>query len=446
MNFSIMKTKAILFSILLLAGCQQSENIKPNLSAITPTSTKGTSTSHQPQYDVKTNLWGYVVSELKMDLPENERISQQELYFLNNPKHIQSVASRAEPYMYSIIDEIEKRELPMELALVPVIESAFNPHVTSSANAAGLWQFVPITGNYYGLAQNQWYDGRRDVMASTKAALDLLERLYVMFDSDWALALAAYNAGEGRVMQAIKANESQNLPTDYWSLSLPKETMNYVPKILALSKVIRENEQTITFPKSNYRDKALASFDVGEQITLNKVAELSQLPINTVKDYNPGYKRGITAPNGPHVIMLPRNKLDQFRTAFEDEAILETIRLAVAKTNQSIKQEDVYKVRSGDSFYAIARRYNMSIKDLQRINGLNAKSTLLVGQTLKIHNAGSATTTKPAKPSPSYYKVRQGDSYYSIARRHGINLKQLMSWNADIKMLKPGTQLTLYIK
>ncbi|WP_252516194.1 transglycosylase SLT domain-containing protein, partial [Escherichia coli] len=154
-------------------------------------------------------------------------------------KHIQSVASRAEPYMYSIIDEIEKRELPMELALVPVVESAFNPHVTSSANAAGLWQFVPITGNYYGLAQNQWYDGRRDVMASTKAALDLLERLYVMFDSDWALALAAYNAGEGRVMQAIKANESKNLPTDYWSLSLPKETMNYVPKILALSKVIR---------------------------------------------------------------------------------------------------------------------------------------------------------------------------------------------------------------
>lgn len=445
-----MKTKAILFSILLLAGCQQSENIKPNLSAITPTSTKGTSTSHQPQYDVKTNLWGYVVSELKMDLPENERISQQELYFLNNPKHIQSVASRAEPYMYSIIDEIEKRELPMELALVPVVESAFNPHVTSSANAAGLWQFVPITGNYYGLAQNQWYDGRRDVMASTKAALDLLERLYVMFDSDWALALAAYNAGEGRVMQAIKANESQNLPTDYWSLSLPKETMNYVPKILALSKVIRENEQTITFPKSNYRDKALASFDVGEQITLNKVAELSQLPINTVKDYNPGYKRGITAPNGPHVIMLPRNKLDQFRNAFEDEAVLETIRLAVAKTNQSIRQEGVYKVRSGDSFYAIARRYNMSIKELQRINGLNAKSTLLVGQTLKIHNANgisnNTTTTKPTKPTPSYYKVRQGDSYYSIARRHGINLKLLMSWNSDIKMLKPGTQLTLYTK
>lgn len=445
-----MKTKAILFSILLLAGCQQSENIKPNLSAITPTSTKGTSTSHQPQYDVKTNLWGYVVSELKMDLPENERISQQELYFLNNPKHIQSVASRAEPYMYSIIDEIEKRELPMELALVPVVESAFNPHVTSSANAAGLWQFVPRTGNYYGLAQNQWYDGRRDVMASTKAALDLLERLYVMFDSDWALALAAYNAGEGRVMQAIKANESQNLPTDYWSLSLPKETMNYVPKILALSKVIRENEQTITFPKSNYRDKALASFDVGEQITLNKVAELSQLPINTVKDYNPGYKRGITAPNGPHVIMLPRNKLDQFRNAFEDEAVLETIRLAVAKTNQSIRQEGVYKVRSGDSFYAIARRYNMSIKELQRINGLNAKSTLLVGQTLKIHNANgisnNTTTTKPTKPTPSYYKVRQGDSYYSIARRHGINLKLLMSWNSDIKMLKPGTQLTLYTK
>ena len=130
-----MKTKVILFSILLLAGCQQSKSIKPDLSAITPTSL-GTSTSYQPQYDIKTNLWGYVVSELKMDIPDNERISQQETYFLNNPKHIQTVALRAEPYMYWIIEEIEKRNLPMELALVPVVESAFNPHVTSSAKAA----------------------------------------------------------------------------------------------------------------------------------------------------------------------------------------------------------------------------------------------------------------------------------------------------------------------
>ncbi|OAT25201.1 murein transglycosylase D [Proteus myxofaciens] len=446
-----MKTKAILFSILLLAGCQQSGHIKPNLSAITPTQ-QGPLTADEPQYDVRTNLWGYVISELNMDIPDNERISQQESYFLDNPQHIQTVATRAEPYMYWIIDEIEKRDLPMELALVPVVESAFNPHVTSSAKAAGLWQFVPITANYYGLKQNKWYDGRRDVAASTTAALDLLERLYIMFDNDWSLALAAYNAGEGRVMQAMKANESKNLPTDYWSLSLPKETMNYVPKILALSKVIQENQETIILPNSNYRDKALASIDIGEQITLSKVAELSHLPISTVKDYNPGYKRDITAPNGPHVIMLPRNKLTQFKTAFADEAILETIRFAVAKANQSIKQESskpnipasIYKVRSGDSFYAIARRYNMSVKELQRLNGLNAKSTLLAGQTLKINNTVGRPTQ--SKQSRSYYKVRQGDSYYSIAHRHGINLKELISWNADIKMLKPGTQLTLYLK
>lgn len=446
-----MKTKAILFSILLLAGCQQSGHIKPNLSAITPTQ-QGPLTADEPQYDVRTNLWGYVISELNMDIPDNERISQQESYFLDNPQHIQTVATRAEPYMYWIIDEIEKRDLPMELALVPVVESAFNPHVTSSAKAAGLWQFVPITANYYGLKQNKWYDGRRDVAASTTAALDLLERLYIMFDNDWPLALAAYNAGEGRVMQAMKANESKNLPTDYWSLSLPKETMNYVPKILALSKVIQENQETIILPNSNYRDKALASIDIGEQITLSKVAELSHLPISTVKDYNPGYKRDITAPNGPHVIMLPRNKLTQFKMAFADEAILETIRFAVAKANQSIKQESskpnipasIYKVRSGDSFYAIARRYNMSVKELQRLNGLNAKSTLLAGQTLKINNTVGRPTQ--SKQSRSYYKVRQGDSYYSIAHRHGINLKELISWNADIKMLKPGTQLTLYLK
>lgn len=444
-----MKTKAILFSILLLVGCQQSESIKPHLSAM-PSTQEGTSITHKPQYDVKKNLWRYVVSELKMDIPDNERISQQESVFLNNPQHIKVVASRAEPYMYGIIDEIEKRDLPMELALVPVVESAFNPHVTSSAKAAGLWQFVPITANYYGLEQNKWYDGRRDVIASTNAALDLLERLYIMFDNDWPLALAAYNAGEGRVMQAIKANESKNLPTDYWSLSLPKETMNYVPKILALSKVIRENEDTITFPHSNYRDKALASIDVGEQITLSKVAELSQLSLNTVKDYNPAYKRGITAPNGPHIIMLPRNKLAQFRDAFEDETVLETIRLAVAKANQSIKQDSVYKVRAGDSFYSIAQRHKMSIKELQQLNNLNTKSRLLVGQTLKVNHAGDSNnrniSNKPNKPSPSYYKVRQGDSYYSIARRHGINLKQLIRWNTQVKTLKPGMELTLYLK
>lgn len=147
--------------------------------------------------------------------------------------------------MYLIVEQIKKRKMPMELVLLPIVESAFDPHATSSANAAGLWQIVPSTGRNYGLKQNQWYDGRRDVVASTKAALDILERLNKMFNGDWLLTVAAYNSGEGRVMQAIKANKAKGKPTDFWALSLPRETSLYVPKMLALGDLLKNSKSTV---------------------------------------------------------------------------------------------------------------------------------------------------------------------------------------------------------
>jgi len=236
-----MKTKAILFASVLLVGCQMT----PNEQTPDPSSANQDieTTTWESTYLIENDLWGYISNELKMDIPDNARIRNQIKSYLAKESYLRNVTLRAEPYMYWIVEKIDQRHLPMELALVPIVESAFNPHATSQAQATGLWQIIPLTGQSYGLKQNKWVDERRDVAASTSAALNLLERLNNLFDGDWPLTLAAYNCGEGCVLNAIKKNEELGLPTNYWSLSLPKETMNYVPKILALSNILRNSEQ-----------------------------------------------------------------------------------------------------------------------------------------------------------------------------------------------------------
>ncbi|KPD03532.1 murein transglycosylase D [Moellerella wisconsensis] len=451
-----MKTKAILFAIVLLAGCQSpSKHNKQNVSsashAIETVASHNQAASRQTPL-LENDLWGYISDELKMNVPKNERIQEQANNFLSKKDQLQTMTVRAEPYMYWIVDEINDRNLPMELALVPIIESSFNPNATSSAQAAGLWQIVPITARSYGLKQNQWVDDRRNLAASTSAAFDLLENLNVMFGHDWELTLAAYNCGEGCVLNAIKKNEAQGLPTDFWSLSLPKETMLYVPKILALSKILRDKDNyQIRLPRSN-KNKALTQVDVGQQITLSQAAELAGLTIESLKTYNSGYKKGITSPDGPHYIMLPANKAERFKLALTDQSVLANIRSAVNKNNQrtqQIQQQAItrYKVQSGDTLSSIAKRYNTHPKKIQQINGLKTASNIKVGQILKITDKQRLENYTKSKSPSSIYKVKRGDSYYSIAKRHGIKLKDLMNWNSGVKMadLKPGVTLSLYL-
>lgn len=348
--------------------------------------------------------------------------------------------------MYWIVDEIDNRNLPMELALIPIIESSFNPKATSPAQAAGLWQIVPITARSYGLKQDQWVDERRDLVTSTKAAFDLLENLNIMFGHDWELTLAAYNCGEGCVLNAIKKNEEAGLPTDFWSLSLPKETKQYVPKILALSQILRAPEKyQIKLPRSN-RNRALTQVDVGQQITLTQAAELTGISEESLKIYNSGYKRGVTSPNGPHYIMLPTAKAEQLKVSLSDQAVLDNIRLAVAKNQHQRSTQPAnnftYKVAKGESVASIAKKFNTTSKEIKRLNGMKT-ATIYPGQTLKIK--GSAPTANSRKTKT--YRVKKGDSYYSIAKRHGIKLNDLMSWNSGVKMadLKPGVTLNLYL-
>ncbi|NHB95901.1 murein transglycosylase D [Photorhabdus stackebrandtii] len=447
-----MKTKAILFASVLLVGCQSgpdwsttagqraqnssSTSLKTGKIAATDSTNQFAAYWKDGDPSAQQELWRYIRDELRMQIPDNYRVREQRNYYLKNKSYLHDVTLRAEPYMYWIVRQIKQRDMPMELVLVPIVESAFNPHATSRAKAAGLWQIVPDTGRNYGLTQDKWYDARRDVAASTTAALNLLQRLNKMFNGDWLLTIAAYNSGEGRVMRAMKENTAKGRPTDFWSLSLPRETALYVPKVLALSDVIRHSDKYgITLPKSNDQ-RALDQIDVGQQITLSQAAEMAGMSLTSIKAYNPGYKRGVTSPNGPHYIMLPKAKVDQFKNSLANETVLSNMRQEVAKNNRRLNKRSQYKVRSGDTLSAIAKRFNSSPRELQRMNNLKTSRLLKIGQILRVSNDNAII-----------YRVRQGDSIASIAKRHGINIKDVTNWNNGIKTtdIKPGIELTLYI-
>jgi len=445
-----MKAKAILLASVLLVGCQASkhdanlpEQHAQSLSSAGQSETErllsprwqddGTSLTQDQ------DLWNFISDELKMKVPENTRIREQKQKYLRNKSYLHDVTLRAEPYMYWIVEKIKKRKMPMELVLLPIVESAFDPHATSTANAAGIWQIVPQTGRNYGLKQNQWYDGRRDIVASTKVALDMMQRLNGMFGGDWLLTVAAYNSGEGRVLKAIKANKARGKATDFWSLSLPRETTVYVPKMLALSELLKNNKRYgIRLPAPN-ETRALARVEVGQQIELTQAAEMAGMSLSKLKSFNTGYKRGKTAPNGPHYIMVPKSNVAKLRNSLATGDIAAVQPTALASTTTS-----AYKVRNGDTLSGIAKRLNVSVKELQRANNLRG-ANIKPGQTLSLGGSDSATKLADNGNSISY-QVRKGDSLASIAKRHGVNMKDVQRWNnGGLANIQPGDKLTLFV-
>jgi membrane-bound lytic murein transglycosylase D len=270
----------------------------------------------------------------------------------------------------------------------------------------------------------------------------MMEHLNKMFNGDWLLTVAAYNSGEGRVVQAVKANRAKGKPTDFWALSLPRETSIYVPKMLALSELIKNSKKYgINLPETN-QDRALARVDVGQQIQLTQAAQMAGMSLTKLKSFNSGYKRNVTAPvgHGPHYIMLPKTHAEQLKDSLvnTDIAAIQPTRLAQNSTKSASGSQ--YKVRPGDTLSAIAKRLNIKTRDLQSWNNLRTKSTLQVGQTLQL---ASNTTS-----SSITYQVRKGDSVASIARRHGVNTDDVMRWNSVVSKansLQPGLKLTLFV-
>ncbi|MGL9734616.1 MAG: murein transglycosylase D [Symbiopectobacterium sp.] len=451
-----MKAQAIIIASVLLAGCKgvyqdisQPKQHGQGLSSAgqgeaekytgnQETSARWLDNNGLAQRD----LWNFISDELKMEVPDNVRIRAQKTRYLKNKSYLYDVILRAEPYMYWIVEQIKQRKMPMELVLLPIVESAFDPKATSSANAAGLWQIVPGTGLNYGLKQNQWYDGRRDVVASTTAALDMMQHLNTMFDGDWLLTIAAYNSGEGRVLQAVKANKAKGRSTSYWALALPRETSLYVPKMLALSNILKNSKKYgIELPKPN-ESRALSQVDLGQQMELTQAAEMAGLSLTKLKSYNTGYKRDVTAPNGPHYIMVPKAHAEQLKDSLEDGDIapVQPTKLAQLSANTE------YKVRSGDTLSGIAAKLKVSAQDLHKWNNLVSANALKVGQSLQVVQASAGS--KKGNGNSITYQVCKGDSLASIARRHGVDIADIMRWNSIINKkanIHPGDRLTLFM-
>ena len=374
------------------------------------------------------DIWARLRKGFTMKPLDSPQVDREIQWFVNNPEYMQRMMDRARLYLYYIADEVEKRGMPMEIALLPAIESAYKPHAYSRARAVGLWQFMPRTGKLYGLKANWWYDGRRDVQASTQAALDYLEKLYNDFDGDWHLALAAYNAGEGKVARMMKYNERKGKSTDYQYLKLKRETQHYVPKLMAMVSIVADPDKYGVKLASIPNEPYFARVETGSQIDLGVVAKLVDVPVDDLHDINPGYTRWATDPNGPHQLLVPADKKDAL----------------IAGLNSLPEDERVqwlhHVVKRGDTLHEIARRYGITVPVVRTANNLRS-NLLRNGQDLLIpisarplkpeviRTAYRASTSRAARGEPVIHRVRRGETLSSIARRYNVVTGQLAKWN-----------------
>ena len=289
--------------------------------------------------------------------------------YRKHPVLLKQILQRGEPYLFHIMTRLEQDNLPAELALLPVIESAFDPFATSPVGAAGIWQFMPETAAYVGLNQSWWQDGRLDIIASTDAALDYLDQLHTRFNHDWLLALAAYNAGSTRVRRAIKENRDAGKQADFWHLSLPAETQSYVPKLIALRMIIdNPDDYQISLPALS-EGNAFVTVKISGQIDLGVAAELAGISLTSLQRLNPGYFRSITPPEATHSILLPRSVAGEFRERIA--------RLPHDKRVTSIK----HQIRRGDTLSTIAQHYRTTVSAIRKVNRLTGNK-IIAGEFL----------------------------------------------------------------
>ncbi|WP_371193398.1 LysM peptidoglycan-binding domain-containing protein [Glaciecola sp. SC05] len=377
------------------------------------------------------DIWVYIANNLSLKIPLNQpRLDAQKKWYLKHPTYMRRVATRARPFLYYIVQQLELNDIPLDIALLPIVESGFDPFAYSSGRAAGMWQFIPESGKRFGMSQNWWHDGRRDVIASTQGAIDYLKYLHNMFDGNWLHALAAYNSGEGRVQRSIRKNKRLGKPTDFWSLDLPRETRAYVPKLLALADMLRyQDKYNFKWPSIN-NAPVIEVVDLGSQIDLAMAAQFAELTLPELQALNPGFNKWATDPNGPHRLVLPIDKAATFK-------------LALAQTPEEERLNwERHKVKSGDSIGKIAQMYNTNIDVIKRINNIKgntiyAGDNLLVPVALTDLNAYALNTAQnsyhPGRNNQGKtkltYTVQSGDSLWDISRAYDVSITQLSRWN-----------------
>ncbi len=286
------------------------------------------------------DLWDRVRHGDRLGVTSHERVEHALRALKRDPDYLTDLSRRARPYLHLIIGELERHGLPAELALLPEVESRYNPLAISPMRATGMWQFMPYTGVEMGLAQNQWYDGRYDILASTRGAIAYLRQLHRELDGDWALALAGYNAGPARVRAAQRANRAAGKPTDFWSLDLPTETEHYVPKLLAIAELVREHQTHGLEMPAIANQPRLEIVEGRQQIDLAQAAQACGVSIAELKQLNPGLKRGKTLPDGPHRVLVPAGTGDKLRTALTKAAQPTAPSLAASRPRASAGDGD----------------------------------------------------------------------------------------------------------
>jgi membrane-bound lytic murein transglycosylase D len=399
---------------------------------------------------VATDLWQRLRNGFQLDHEvDRKRVEAELRWYLNNPDYVHRVSKRAAPHLHFIIEELEKRGMPLEFALLPVVESAYDPFAYSHGRAAGLWQFIPSTARVYGLKIDWWYDGRRDVRASTLAALDYLQHLNSFFDGDWLLALAAYNAGEGNVLSSIRASKQHKSEASFWTLKVFRETYTYVPRLLAISELFSNpGKYQITLPALENKSQ-WSVVSTGAQLDLHKAADLAGITPEQLYRMNAGYNQWATHPDGPHELILPVAQVEQFNASLS--GLDPADRVAWKR----------HKVKNGENLGIIAQRYRTTIATIRQVNNLEG-NMIRAGSSLLIPGAGVSTDytmsatgrlaskqealTKRYGEQPVIHEVRSGDSFWNISRKYGVGMRELALWNGlgTTSTLYPGMKLKVF--
>ena len=399
-----------------------------------------TSADLEPLPPPSEDLWDRIRKGYGMPDLDDPYVATWEEWYSSRPDYVARMVDRSRRYLYYIVVEVEQRGMPLEIALLPMVESAYNPVAMSSSRASGIWQFMPSTGSHYGLKQNFWFDSRRDVIAATDGALTYLQKLYAQFN-DWQLALAAYNWGEGNVARAIERNQKAGKPTDYASLPLAEETRNYLPKLQAVKNIINDpakfNLELADIPDAPY----FAVVKTTREMDVKRAAELAEMSVEEFRYLNPHHNRPVIAGADEYAILLPIDKAEVFAAKLE-------------LSDQPLVSWQAYRLRTGETVPQIAARFGMSVETLRAVNGIGPKARVPVGHTLLVPSqhpspeAAATLTNAVFTTVPQgrtfYYRVNRGDTLTGIAARYAVSAQDLRRWNnLGQKNVVAGQQLRI---
>ena len=380
------------------------------------------------------DLWERIRDDLTFSIPESyEDMDRYRNRFVKNQHAVNRLSKSGQRYLFHTVKRAEELGVPVELALLPFVESEFDPYAQSLYGATGIWQFLPATGREWGLKTNWWYDGKRDVIASTEAALNFLLYLHQKFDNDWLLAIAAYNAGPGRVNRAIRENKEKGLAIDFWSLRLPKETSAYVPKLLVLSELIKDPSSFgVTLPSIANRPY-FTKIETPGQVDLMQAADLAGMTPEAIYELNPGFSQWATDPSGPHYLLLPTGIADRFLIQLSS---LEEVELV---------QWERYKIKRGDTLTRIAKQYSIEVPVLMEINQMDS-DIIYANQEIMVPRGPAWANT--FVPKARTYEVVKGDTLWGISKKFGVTIQDISLWN-DLGLTTPlqiGQEIKIFSK